>query len=363
MINTKYLRFFRSQRFLYFRASKKAANFSVNLLLKICANYKEEKMDQKIENLDVNTLLQPLEELRDCCFCPRNCHTDRFSENLGYCKSDASFNISSICNHRGEEPPISGSKGICNIFFYNCNLQCIYCQNFQISKNVRRSFHEKFPLKEVLIQILRILDTGINIVGFVSPSHFIPQMKVIVNSLKAIGRNPVIVYNTNGYDTVSSIKELEKFVDVYLPDFKYCDINISKEYSDTENYSEFALNAIKEMYHQKGSGLEMDEFGYAQKGIIIRHLVLPRQVENSINVLRTIATEISPEIHISLMSQYYPTQNVSAHSGLCRTLKQNEYEKVVLEMEKLNMFNGWVQDMSSYENYRPDFSKKRNPFG
>lgn len=319
-------------------------------------------MDQKNENLDFSTLLQPLEELKNCCFCPRNCHADRFSENLGYCKSDASFNISSICNHQGEEPPISGNKGICNIFFTNCNLQCVYCQNFQISRNVKRNFSEILTIKEVLNQILRILDMGINIVGFVSPSHFIPQMKVIVNSLKAIGRNPVIVYNTNGYDTVDSLKELEEYVDVYLPDFKYSDKIISKEYSDAENYPKAALNAIEEMYRQKGSELVFDEFGYAQKGIIIRHLVLPMQVENSIHVLRTIASEISPEIHISLMSQYYPTQNVAAHPKLCRTLKQSEYEKVVSEMENLGMFNGWVQDMSSYENYRPDFSKNKNPF-
>jgi putative pyruvate formate lyase activating enzyme len=319
-------------------------------------------VDQKIENLDFKKLLQPLEELRDCYFCPRKCHANRFSENLGYCKSDASFNISSICNHQGEEPPISGNKGICNIFFTNCNLQCVYCQNFQISKNIKRNVHEKLSLKDVLTQVLSILDTGINIVGFVSPSHFIPQMKVIVNSLKAIGRNPVIVYNTNGYDTVESLKELGEYVDVYLPDFKYCDKNISKEYSDAENYPKVSLKAIKEMYRQKGSDLILDEFGYAQKGIVIRHLVLPGQVENSINILRTIAKEISPEIHISLMSQYYPTQNVSAHPGLCRTLKQSEYEKVVSEMENLGMFTGWVQDMSSYENYRPDFSKDKNPF-
>ncbi len=330
--------------------------------MKIFPNYKVEKMNQKIENLDINTLLQPLEELRDCCFCPRNCHANRFTGNLGYCKSDATFNISSICNHRGEEPPISGNKGICNIFFTNCNLQCIYCQNHQISKNIKRDFSEKFILKEVLNQIIKILNTGINILGFVSPSHFIPQMKVIANSLKAIGRNPVIVYNTNGYDTVDSIEDLEEFVDVYLPDYKYYDRNISKEYSDADDYPEFALKAIKEMYRQKGSELVLDEFGYAKKGIIIRHLVLPEQVENSINVLRTIAKEISPEIHISLMSQYYPTQNVANHQKLNRTLKKSEYEKVVSEMEKLGMFNGWVQDMASYENYKPDFSKNKNPF-
>jgi len=151
-------------------------------------------------------------------------------------------------------------------------------------------------------------------------------------------------------------------VDVYLPDFKYCDKNISKEYSDAEDYPEFALNAIKEMYRQKGSELVLDESGYARKGIIIRHLVLPEQIENSINVLRTIAKEISLDIHISLMSQYFPTHNVSTHPKLCRTLKKSEYEKIVAEMKNLGMFNGWIQDMSSYENYKPDFSKNKNPF-
>lgn len=318
-------------------------------------------IQQKIDILDIETLSVPLEALRACRICPRNCNADRFSSNLGYCKADASFSISSVCIHRGEEPAISGDKGICNIFFTNCNLQCVYCQNHQISCNSEDYRAQKMGLKEILKQIVNILSSGINHVGFVSPSHFVPQVKVIINSLRALGLNPVFVYNTNAYDHVESIRELESYIDIYLPDFKYSDASLGRKYSDVKDYPEIALSAIREMLRQKGSELPIDKSGYAKRGIVIRHLVLPGHPENSVNVLRTIARELSDEIHISLMSQYYPTYRVYNEEFLSRTLNDAEYSMVADELEQLGLENGWVQELSSNQNYRPDFAEE-NPF-
>ncbi len=312
--------------------------------------------------IDLDKLKEPLKELELCNLCPRNCNANRINGKPGYCQADDSFSISSICIHRGEEPPISGGKGICNIFFTNCNLQCSYCQNYQISKNNLNHNADKMSLRQLLRQITYILDTGINAVGFVSPSHFIPQVKVIINALHEMGYHPVFVYNSNGYDKVEELVKFEGLIDVYLPDFKYMDNNLSKRLSDTEDYPQTALNAIKEMYRQVGSELRTDAGEQAVKGLIIRHLVLPGNVQNSLNVLQEIACKITPEVSISLMSQYYPTFHVAAETDLGRTLRQSEYKQVVEEMEHLGMYNGWIQDMESYENYRPDFDRNEHPF-
>jgi putative pyruvate formate lyase activating enzyme len=315
----------------------------------------------RIDGLDYQRLLEPLEELRHCRICPRNCNADRFGGKLGYCKADASFSISSIFAHRGEEPPISGDKGICNIFFTNCNLQCIYCQNYQISCNRNDYSREKMTLKEILVSITGILSTGINIVGFVSPSHFVPHVKVIINSLREVGLDPVFVFNTNCYDLPGVIRSLEYHIDVYLPDFKYSDPELSRKYSDAGDYPTVALSALKEMFRQKGAGLPLDERGYAQSGILVRHLVLPGHPENSINVLQTLAKEVSNDLHISLMSQYYPAHKAMHHESLGRTLKMKEYYSVVDQLEELGFEKGWVQHLSSSDTYRPDFESE-NPF-
>jgi putative pyruvate formate lyase activating enzyme len=311
--------------------------------------------------MEYSSFLSPLEELRDCSCCPRNCHADRFSSKTGYCKSGTSFNISSICIHRGEEPAISGVDGICNVFFTNCNLQCVYCQNWQISKNRKERKSTEMSLENIIREITSILDGGINMIGFVSPSHVIPQMKIIIDVLESIGYQPVKVYNSNGYDKPETIKSLEGIIDVYLPDFKYMDPEISSDYSDTADYPEVASLSLKEMYRQKGSVLHLADNGTAESGIIIRHLILPGHIENSRKVLRFIAEEISPRLHISLMSQYYPTPGVFCHPMLKRPLKQEEYETVVIEMNKLGFSYGWIQELDSRHDYRPDF-KRKHPF-
>ncbi|HEX2936003.1 MAG TPA: radical SAM protein [Bacteroidales bacterium] len=293
--------------------------------------------------------------------CPRNCGVDRFSDKLGYCKADAAFHIASICIHKGEEPVISGSKGICNIFFPHCNLQCIYCQNHDISGNALHIDSWEMSFDQVIEKVCETLEQTENIVGFVSPSHYIPQVMAIIRGIKAKGKAPVFVYNTNGYDSVESLKMLEGLIDVYLPDFKYMDKHIAFRYSGARNYPEMASAALREMYRQKGSTLILDDYHIAQSGIILRHLVLPYATEQSIEVLRFIAEEISTKFHISLMSQYYPTACVQNHNELGRSLLKEEYEKVVNAFHEFGFYRGWVQDLGSQTVYRPDFSKAK-PF-
>jgi putative pyruvate formate lyase activating enzyme len=274
---------------------------------------------------------------------------------------DAGLNIASICIHHGEEPVISGKNGICNIFFSGCNMRCLFCQNHEISRTICSPKTYEDELSVVLEKIARILSQGINAVGFVSPSHMVPQVKLIIKGLNAMGLHPVTVYNTNGYDKPETIRSLEGLIDVYLPDYKYVSTGLAAEFSGSRNYPTVALKAIKEMYYQKGSSLRIDEEGRAECGLLIRHLVLPGHVEESKDVLRTIAEELSTGVHISLMSQYHPTEAVLNYPPLNRPLYKEEYDSVAEEMHNLGFRNGWVQDMDSFQNYLPDF-KKDHPF-
>ena len=299
--------------------------------------------------------------LENCTLCPRECRVDRFAAGTGYCGMDAGMNIASVCIHRGEEPVISGKEGICNIFFAGCNLRCLYCQNHEISQRGSVIRNSGLDLESVLNKIVRILSEGITAVGFVSPSHVVPQVKAIIKGLNSRGYKPITVYNTNGYDKLETIRSLSGIIDVYLPDYKYVTRAIAAEYSNAPDYPETALKAIKEMYYQKGSTLATDNDGRAESGLLIRHLVLPGHSEESKNVIRSIAEELSPGVHLSLMSQYHPTAQVLHHPILNRPLYKAEYEDVVKTMESLGFRNGWVQDMDSNLNYRPDF-RKENPF-
>ena len=297
-----------------------------------------------------------LDELKDCTLCPRECHANRLEGSSGYCNTGHTFDITTICKHFGEEPVISGKKGVCNVFFAHCNMQCIYCQNHQISKNKGGLKVKGKSIEEIVSEISAILDHGVDILGFVSLSHFVPQLKSIIHKLHDLGKKPVIVYNTNSYDKVDTLKSLENLVDVYLPDFKYADDKLAIEYSDAPGYSEIARKAIKEMVRQKGTSIRLNDEGQAESGVIIRHLVLPGHVENSKKVMRLIAEEISPLVHVSLMSQYYPSHNSVNHPIIGRALSKEEYESVIKEMSTLGLERGWLQEFESNEHYRPDFS-------
>ena len=302
-----------------------------------------------------------LKDQTGCLVCPRSCGSDRSSNLLGYCNTSNGYEVASVCIHNGEEPAIGGQHGICNVFFISCNMQCIYCQNRQISNNHRGTVLPLYSLDMLVEKIAACLDQGCKSLGFVSPSHMIPQMLQILRALHHNGQWPVVVYNSNGYDKVEVLKQLEGIIDIYLPDLKYSDATLAKELSDTADYVDIAHKAIKEMYRQKGSPLHLDSSGQAVSGLIIRHLVLPGHIENSKTVLKFIAEELSPKVHVSLMSQYHPMPEVMLHPKLGRLLTHKEYDEVVNEMDNLGLQNGWVQQLDSNSYYLPDF-KEEHPF-
>ena len=252
---------------------------------------------------------------------------------------------------------MSGEKGICNVFFAHCNLQCVYCQNHEISGwRLDESLIRMHSVDAVVDEIARVLSSCENVVGFVSPTHYAYAIPEIVESLHDRGIHPTIVYNTNAYERVETLRTVEPYVDVYLPDMKYMDSGLAGRYSSAADYPDVAAAAIMEMIRQKGSGLLCDERGLAFKGVIVRHLVLPGQVENSKRVVRWIAENLPWNVHLSVMSQYYPNNGEQIDS-LNRTLNREEYDEVVAAVQEAGMLNGWMQELKSNEIYRPDFSK------
>ena len=318
-------------------------------------------MSDNWDNLDWGEILAPLAELENCSLCPRECHADRSSDRLGYCQTSVGYSISSIVAHRGEEPVISGENGICNVFFTRCNMQCVFCQNYQISRNHDPRTENLIELKEVITQIETLLDQGAHGVGFVSPSHFVPQMKVIINLLRRRGGQTVFVYNSNGYDRVETLKTLEGLINVYLPDLKYADNALAREFSDTPRYVEQSQAALEEMYRQVGHNLYLSDAGTVERGMIVRHLVLPGQVENSKRSLEFIARELSSEVWISLMAQYHPNRFVINQPPLNRKITREEYDQVLEKFEELGFENGFVQELEASDYYLPDFERER-PF-
>ncbi len=302
--------------------------------------------------------------LMKCNQCPRKCNADRSSGASGWCRLDDEIHIASICLHYGEEPPLSRENGIVNVFFEHCNMQCVYCQNHSISDNCKET-GVPLSLEEVCDHICTLLSRSEGNLGFVSPSHCIRQVKRIIEELHHRSVFPVVIYNCNGYDNVDAIRSLEGLVDVWLPDFKYSDDLMAEQLSSAPGYSAAALASLKEMMRQCGVTLQTNEKGIAIRGIIVRHLVLPGATENSIGVLKLIAEELSPNLHISLMSQYFPPER--DHSGrginrqMQRTINREEYESVIEAFYALGFHRGWLQEYDSHRCYIPDFSKK-NPF-
>jgi putative pyruvate formate lyase activating enzyme len=293
-----------------------------------------------------------------CGACPRQCFVPR-EQGAGFCRTDNRIPVSSICLHGGEEPVIVGDNGICNVFFGHCNLQCIYCQNFQISDNSIPCTVRDF--KCVIAEIQGFLRKGVRAVGFVSPSHVVPQMIEIIGTLRVSRKDLVVVMNTNAYDKREAIESLEEVVDVYLPDFKYADHGIARDYSGAEDYPQVGVRALREMFRQKGARLQFNPDGTIRSGLIIRHLVLPGHVENSKKCLRIIAEELSSSVYISLMSQYYPTPRVKNHPILGRKVSVGEFQEVVDELHFLGFRHGWIQEIGSDSLFRPDFDRS-NPF-
>jgi putative pyruvate formate lyase activating enzyme len=264
--------------------------------------------------------------------------------------------ISWFGKHFGEEPPLVLDKGAGTIFFSGCNFRCVFCQNYQISQ---QSAGKNYTVDQLIKIMLDLQEHGALNIDLITPTIWFRQIKKALTEAKKQGLNIPAVWKTNGYDDVKIIKEVEGLVDIYVPDYKYGLDDLAFRYSGIKNYVEKANSSIKEMYRQVGN-LEISKDGVAQKGIIIRHLILPNNLENSFKVLDYIK-EIDNDIYVNLMSQYEPVYRAKDFPELNRTVSKRESEKVFDYLVKLGFKNGWVQEPESHSCLLPDFTKEK-PF-
>lgn len=298
----------------------------------------------------------------NCHLCPRNCGIDRGSTS-GFCGATQNVEVASVCVHRGEEPPLDP---IVNVFFAHCNLQCIYCQNYQISGMSETNSEILSPIQiaDRICDQLATLNYNFSnpLVGFVTAAHYADRIPEIIDTLRNRGITPTVVYNSGGYESVETLRSLEGLVDIYLPDLKYMDSDLAARYSHAPDYPDVATAALMEMKRQVGGGLKTDDDLQAYRGIIVRHLVLPGEVGNSIQCLDWLADHFDPfTLHLSLMAQYFPPRP-DLPEPLDRTVAADEYAAVTAHAEALGFCRGWVQELTAQENYRPDFTRKDTPF-
>jgi len=291
--------------------------------------------------INENSLLA-LEKLsKPCRLCPWECMADRTSPQLGKCRSGIDIKISSYNIHTGEEPPISGTAGSGTIFFTNCSLACKFCQNYPISQLGNGKHLSIEQLADVMLELQERNAHNINLV---TPSHMVHGIVRALTSARENGLKLPVVYNCGGYESVNTLRLLEGFVDIYMPDAKYSDNAIALKYSGIEDYWDVNKAALIEMQRQAGK-LQMDSSGVAVKGLLIRHLVLPGRISGSEKILRFIAEEISTDTYMSIMAQYHPAHRSSEYPELSRKISAEEYEKIIDLAEKLGLKNCWIQDL------------------
>lgn len=307
---------------------------------------------------DLHQRAQALSELaRPCQLCPRRCKVDRGQE-LGFCGQPEQLQVASACAHRGEEPALSGIGGAGTVFLAGCTLRCLYCQNHQIS-------HPPLPEggawqmtpRELARRMVELQQAGCHNIEWVSPTPHLPRLVQALAVAREQGLTLPVVYNSGGYERVQVLRLLEGIVDVYLPDAKYSDPALASQLSRAEDYLEANRRALTEMWRQVGP-LELDGDGVARRGVIVRHLVLPGQVENSRGVFRWLRQHLGVEVTVSLMAQYYPAHRAlepGAPRGMDRRLTRREYQLVVDALLDQGLEQGWIQELESWRCWQPDF--------
>ena len=318
----------------------------------------ENKLEQRVlalENL-----------LASCTICPKDCGNNRLNDEIAACYSGRLPIVSSYTAHFGEEPCLSGTNGAGNIFFGNCNLRCVYCQNYQISQTWKTQKKNEITHERLAEMMLELQERGCHNIGFVSPTHFAPQMARGILLAAQQGLTLPIVYNTNAYDSVEVLRLLDGIVDIYLPDLKYADSDAGFQYSKVRDYKEHARAAIKEMHRQMGDTLHFGDDGLLKSGLLIRLLVLPNGIADVESNLRWIRDELSPKTAISLMAQYYATNKAATDERyilLSRRISESEWFEAVSLLEDLGMEEGFMQEYESASHYyRPDFTDAEKPF-
>ena len=286
-------------------------------------------------------------ELEHCAICPRNCRVNRLEEKTGFCKTGKKSVLYSYLSHYGEEPVISGEHGSGTIFFAGCNLRCVYCQNYEFSQLGKgRPVSEE----ELASYMLALQKEGCHNINFVTPTHVITQiLKALLLAIPG-GLNIPLVYNTSGYDSLETLEKLDGIFDIYLPDARYADNQISLKFSQAEDYPGVNQKALKEMHRQVGVA-QLNQAGIIESGLIIRHLVLPNNLSGTAQIMRFIADELSPDSYISLMSQYFPCYKAEDYQEISRRVSRQEYQKAMEIMYSCGLHNGWVQDEQGVDRF------------
>jgi putative pyruvate formate lyase activating enzyme len=304
--------------------------------------------------------------LARCNVCPRDCFNNRLNNELAACYSGKLPIVSSYTPHFGEEPALVGKKGAGNIFFGNCNLRCVYCQNYQISQTHKEQIKNEVSHERLAEIILELQEQGCHNINFVSPTHFAPQMARSIYLAIEKGLKLPIVYNTNAYDSVEVLKLLNQVVDIYLPDLKYASSEDGYTYSKVKEYKEHARRAVAEMYSQTGHELIYGEDGLLKRGLVIRLLVLPNDVAGIRESLEWIKDTLSPLVTVSMMAQYYPTNRAGTDERyllLSRRITETEWLKALSALYELDIEEGWMQEYDGAPfYYRPDFNSNETPF-
>src|SRR5436309_5896652 len=311
--------------------------------------------------------VEALESLLErCTVCPRDCLNNRLQNEIAACYSGRLPIVSSYTPHFGEEPPLVGTRGAGNIFFGNCNLRCVYCQNYQISQAHKEQIKNQVTHERLAEMMLELQARGCHNINFVSPTHFAPQMSRAILIAAEKGLRLPIVYNTNAYDSVEVLKLLNGVVDVYLPDLKYAGDDEGFLYSKVRSYASVSRAALKEMFRQTGDELIYDAAGLLKRGLVIRLLVLPNDIGGLRESLEWIRDELSPRVAISLMAQYYPTNVAGTNQRymlLSRRITESEWLRAASALEDFGIEEGWLQEYDGAAfYYRPDFNDAETPF-
>lgn len=293
-----------------------------------------------------------MEELKSCNICPHKCGVNRLNGIKGRCKCDNKIKIALASVHNYEEPCISGKNGSGTVFFSNCNLNCIYCQNYEISQLGKG---KEITIEHLAQIFIKQQEKNVNNINLVTPTMYVPQIIEAIKIARKKGLNIPIIYNSNGYENVETIKKLNGYIDIYLPDLKYYSNEIAKKYSKKDNYFETAISAIKEMQKQVGNPI-FNEEGIIQKGVIIRHLILPHHLLNTKNILKYVKENFDENTYISIMAQYFPTYKAKEDKLINRKLTKKEYKEIENYLYLLNLKNGYIQELGEHEEeYVPNF--------
>ncbi len=286
-----------------------------------------------------------LKQIEKCEICPHKCKVNRLQGNIGRCHSGKNVKIALASVHNFEEPCISGKNGSGTIFFSNCNMNCIYCQNYEISQLGKG---KEISIEELADIFIKQQEKGVENINLVTPTSYTIQIIKAIEIAKNKGLKIPIVYNTNGYENVENIKRLKGYIDIYLPDLKYFYNELGNKYSKVNNYFEIASEAILEMYKQVGKPI-INSQGIMERGVIIRHLVLPNMIENSKKILKWIKDNLDNKVYVSIMAQYFPTYLAKDDKKINRKLTKEEFKEIEKYIEEIDIEQGFIQELGEHE--------------